>query len=98
MYEHLEKLYSEIWIYGNREFYDPIKEYEISESISQKMYFTGYIPRKIPSKEAVRKVAKELGLKDGEKLVVATTGGGGDGYRVMDTYLAMLESFSHPTV
>ncbi len=95
VYEHLENLYSEIWIYGNREFYDPIDEYDISESISQKIHFTGYIPRKITSKEAVRSTTKELGLKDGEKLVVATTGGGGDGYRVMDTYLAMLESFSH---
>ena len=96
VYEHLEMLYSEIWIYGNREFYDPIAEYDISESVSQKMHFTGYIPRKIPSKEAVRTVKKELGLKDGEKLVVVTTGGGGDGFRVMDTYLAMLESFSQP--
>jgi predicted glycosyltransferase len=95
VYEHLEMLYSEIWIYGNREFYDPIAEYDISESVSQKMHFTGYIPRKIPSKDAVRTVKKELGLKDGEKLVVVTTGGGGDGFRVMDTYLGMLESFSH---
>ena len=95
VYEHLEMLYSEIWIYGNREFYDPIAEYDISDSVSQKMHFTGYIPRKIPSKEAVRTVKKELGLKDGEKLVVVTTGGGGDGFRVMDTYLGMLESFSH---
>ncbi len=95
VYAHLEKLYSEIWIYGNRDFYDPIDEYDISESISQKIHFTGYIPRKIPSKEAVRNITKELGLKDSEKLVVVTTGGGGDGYRVMDTYLAMLESFSH---
>ncbi|MGB9440292.1 MAG: glycosyltransferase [Desulfobacterales bacterium] len=94
VYDHLEKLYSEIWIYGNQAFYDPIVEYDISESISRKMYFTGYIPRKMPGKEAVRKVTKELGLKAGEKLVVVTTGGGGDGYRVMDTYLAMLESFS----
>ena len=95
VYAHLEKLYSEIWIYGNRNFYDPIDEYDISESISQKIHFTGYIPRKIPSKEAVRNITKELGLKDSEKLVVVTTGGGGDGYRVMDTYLAMLESFRH---
>ncbi|MGD9360364.1 MAG: glycosyltransferase [Desulfobacterales bacterium] len=96
VYEHLEMLYSEIWIYGNREFYDPIAEYDISESVSQKMHFTGYIPRKVPSKEAVRSVKKELGLKNSEKLVVVTTGGGGDGFRVMDTYLAMLESFSQP--
>ena len=94
VYEHLEKLYSEIWIYGNREFYNPINEYDISESISRKIHFTGYIPRKIPSREAVHKITKELGLKTAEKLVVVTTGGGGDGYRVMDTYLAALESIS----
>ena len=94
VYEHLENLYSEIWVYGIQQYYDPINEYDISPSISQKMYFTGYIPRKISSKEAVRNIKKELRLKAGEKLVVVTTGGGGDGYRVMDTYLAMLESFS----
>jgi len=94
VYEHLEKLYSEIWIYGIQDFYDPIEEYDISEAISRKIHFTGYIPRKIPGKDAVNKIKKELGLKNPEKLVVVTTGGGGDGYRVMDTYLATLESFS----
>jgi predicted glycosyltransferase len=94
VYQHLEQLYSEIWIYGIQEFYNPIDEYEISESISRKMHFTGYIPRKIPSADAVAKNKKEHGLKSGEKLVVVTTGGGGDGYRVMDTYLSMLESFA----
>ena len=94
VYDHLQQLYSEIWIYGIQDFYDPITEYGISEAISRKMYFTGYIPRKIPGKDAVNKIKKELGLKNPEKLVVVTTGGGGDGYRVMDTYLATLESFS----
>jgi len=63
VYQHLEQLYSEIWIYGIQDFYDPIKEYEISDAISRKMHFTGYIPRKIPGKDAVRHVKKELGLK-----------------------------------
>jgi predicted glycosyltransferase len=94
VYQHLENLYSEIWIYGIQEFYDPIKEYEISDAISRKMHFTGYIPRKIPGKDAVRHVKKELGLQNGERLVVVTTGGGGDGYRVMDHYLTALETFS----
>ncbi len=94
VYQHLENLYSEIWIYGIRDFYDPIKEYEISESISRKMHFTGYIPRKIPGKDAVRHIKKELGLRIGERLVVVTTGGGGDGYRVMDTYLKALETYT----
>ena len=94
VYDHLENLYSEIWIYGIQDFYNPIVEYDISDTISRKMHFTGYIPRKIPGKDAVNKVKKEIGLKDSEKLVVVTTGGGGDGYRVMDTYLGTLESFS----
>ena len=94
VYEVLESLYSEIWVYGDREFYDPIAEYDISESISRKVYFTGYIPRKIPGKEAVRNIRKELGVQQEEKLVVVTTGGGGDGYNVMRNYVNMLESIN----
>ena len=92
VYEILQNLYAEIWVYGNQEFYDPIAEYDIAASISQKMYFTGYIPRKIPTPEAARNIRKELGVKPEEKLVVVTTGGGGDGYVVMRTYVSMLES------
>jgi predicted glycosyltransferase len=96
VYEILQNLYAEIWVYGNREFYDPIAEYNIADSISRKVYFTGYIPRKIPGPEAVRNMRKELGVKPDEKLVVVTTGGGGDGYAVMRTYVSMLESAAKP--
>jgi predicted glycosyltransferase len=94
VYDQLETLYSEIWVYGLREFYDPIAEYGLSESISRKMRFTGYIPRRVPSREAVCSIRKKHGLRPGEKLVVVTTGGGGDGYRVLDTYLGMLEGLA----
>ena len=96
VYEILQNLYAEIWVYGNREFYNPIEEYDIAESISQKIHFTGYIPRKIPGPEAVRNIRKELGVKSDDKLVVVTTGGGGDGYLVMRTYVSMLESAAKP--
>jgi predicted glycosyltransferase len=92
VYGLLDELYSEIWVYGNQEFYDPISEYDINASISNKIHFTGYIPRKIPAKEVARKFRKEIGVNEDEKLVAVTTGGGGDGYTVMHTYLAMLES------
>lgn len=72
VYQILESLYAEIWVYGNQEFYNPIVEYDINESISQKIHFTGYIPRKIPAKEAVRSLRKELGVQEHEKLVVVT--------------------------
>jgi predicted glycosyltransferase len=56
------------------------------------MVFTGYIPRKVLSANVILKSRKEMGLGEKDQLVVVTTGGGGDGYRVMDTYLSMLES------
>ncbi len=81
----LDKLYSEIWIYGNRDLYDPVIEYAIPEKISKKVVYTGYIPRPKPPQKYFDKG------KGRKKLVVVTTGGGGDGYPVLDNYLGMLE-------
>ena len=92
VYEILEHLYSEIWVYGIRDFYDPITEYAIPDTVSGKIAFTGYIPRKIPQKEDARRVKEEQGLGADDRLVVVTTGGGGDGYPVIDTYLTMIEN------
>ena len=73
VYEILDRLYSEIWIYGVQAFYDPISEYAIPESISRKMYFTGYIPRKVPPAAEVKKERKRHCIREGQKLVVVTT-------------------------
>ncbi|MFZ7125084.1 MAG: glycosyltransferase family protein [Desulfobacterales bacterium] len=92
VYDSLASLYSEIWVYGNRNFYDPVSEYDIPEPVHRKMVFTGYIPREIPKRRQADRIRKELGILPSERLVVVTTGGGGDGYGVMNTYLSMLES------
>ncbi len=96
VYDTLEELYSEIWVYGERKFYDPIEEYAIPDSISKKMHFTGYIPRKKPDDKEIKHIRKEQNIKKDKKLVVVTTGGGGDGYPVLNTYLKMLETDNHP--
>lgn len=81
--EVLRNLYSEIWVYGEKDLYDPITEYAFPDDIAEKTVFTGYIPRKVPN---VRKVKRK------HKQVLVTIGGGGDGYTVLDNYLKMLES------
>ncbi len=83
--EVLDELYSEIWIYGNKDLYDPVVEYAMPERISKKVIYTGYIPRPRPPRKYFDKG------KGRKKLVVVTTGGGGDGYPVLDNYLGMLE-------
>jgi predicted glycosyltransferase len=92
VYEILDQLYDEIWVYGNQGLYDPIAEYQIPPAIGAKMHFTGYIPRKVPDRKGVKQVRREQGADNGEKLVVVTTGGGGDGYPVMSTFLDVLEA------
>lgn len=94
VYSILDRLYSEIWIYGNQEIYDPVTEYDIPDAIGQKMIYTGYIPRKVPGPEIARKLRRKFGAREKEKVVLVTTGGGGDGYPVIDTYLSMIERFS----
>ncbi|BBO86590.1 glycosyltransferase family protein [Desulfosarcina ovata] len=96
IYTHLKRLYDEIWVYGQQDFYDPITEYAIPETVSRKMVFTGYIPRKIPARKTVLETKRSLGLADDQKLIVVTTGGGGDGFAIMDNYMAMLEQESQP--
>ncbi len=91
VYQALDKYYSEIWVYGLQDFYDPIQEYDMPDNIKGKIHFTGYIPRAFRSKQAALHERRRHKISEKEKLVVVTTGGGGDGYKVMDTYLSMLE-------
>jgi predicted glycosyltransferase len=98
VYEAIDALYSEVWIYGNQELYDPIAEYAIPEPIARKCRFTGYIPRRIPGAGRVAAVRRRLGRTCREQLVTVTTGGGGDGYLVLDSYLTMLESMGRRKV
>ena len=89
VYACLERLYSEIWVYGNRSIYDPIEMYDIPASIHDRVKFTGYIPRKGLCTKKKRSVRRRYRIMDEDKLVLVTTGGGGDGFEVIDHFLAM---------
>lgn len=92
VYRILDRLYDEIWIYGNRELYDAVREYAVGDGIRQKVVFTGYISRKVPHEKDVARLKKRMVSHAAPKLVLVTTGGGGDGYAVMNNYMRMLET------
>ena len=89
VYSYLDTLYDEIWVYGNKDIYDPVEMYKIPEKIQDKVKFTGYIPRKTLSKRNKLRIRKRYRIMDNDKFVLVTTGGGGDGLEVIDHYLAM---------
>lgn len=88
----LKEIYDEIWVYGCRSLFDPIKEYHLMEAVAQKMKFCGYLTCEPPSFPP-GEVRRELGIGEG-KFVLVTAGAGGDGFPLLDTYLKALELFA----
>jgi predicted glycosyltransferase len=92
VYGALERLYSEIWVYGRQDIYDPISEYEIPGHIADKIRFTGYIPRQIPLPRHRHRIRKDMSIDRDDTFILVTAGGGGDGHKIVNTYLTMLEN------
>ncbi|WP_102224833.1 glycosyltransferase family protein [Acidimangrovimonas sediminis] len=82
-------IYDDIWVYGPKEFYDPLTGLDVPETVRAKMNFVGFLQRSLSDR-----VVKEdtiHGLPRGGYLLV-TPGGGGDGAEmvgnVIDAYHA----------
>ena len=90
IFQAMDHLYAEIWIYGEKSLYNPVQEYEIPVKIQKKLHFTGYIPRNKPDKKVVDQVRKAH-IQGGKALVLVTIGGGKDGFSLVDTSLQLLE-------
>jgi predicted glycosyltransferase len=89
VYKALERLYDHVLIYGEQAVFDPIREYGLSERVARKALFTGYLSRcrLHRTREDARRA---LGLGNG-RLVIVHTGGGGDGYALVRTYLECIK-------
>ncbi len=88
VYTLLDDVYDVILLYGRREVFDPVTAYGISPKAASKLVECGYLRRDEPG-ESPRDVRGELGVKDGELLIVVTVGGGGDGFPILKTYLEL---------
>ena len=83
-----EDVYDCILLYGQKDIFDPVVEYEMSPLAYRKLVPVGYLGRAQPARtrEAVRRE-----LEVGERpLIVVAAGGGGDGFELLRTYLEAL--------
>jgi len=86
----LENLYHDILVYGLREMGDPVESLELSESIIQKMSYTGYLDRELPND---RNWVAPVNTDD--PYILVTAGGGGDGVEMIDWVISAYETSSH---
>ena len=77
----IEAFYDEIWIYGSKTFYDPTKGLELSQSVRDRMHWTGFLRREVTD------------VHEGidEPYVLITPGGGGDGEAMVNLVLSAYE-------
>ena len=83
----LRNLYDEIWIYGLPQICDPLEGITLPQSVRQKMTYTGYLHREVPTQGAPPRLPE---ITERPYLLV-TTGGGGDGESLIDWVLRAYE-------
>jgi predicted glycosyltransferase len=86
-FEIIDRFYDEVWIYGSRAIFDAVKEYDFPDSVARITHFCGYLKR--PTKKAFP--------TNGPPEVLVTTGGGGDGFALIETYLEGLSGLPRST-
>ena len=89
-FEALDRLYDDIWVYGDRRFYDPLQGLLLPAGIREKASYTGYLRR--PSLDPVS-APPAPPFKDPFVLVMA--GGGGDGGPLIEWTLETYERRNH---
>jgi predicted glycosyltransferase len=88
MQQRIEEYYDEVLIYGERAVFDPITAYDFPRPLAERTRFCGYVL----NRENERSLENfEWPFPNREKrtlpVVLATTGGGEDGFRVLETFI-----------
>jgi predicted glycosyltransferase len=85
--EGLEAYFQKIFVYGDERNFDFVSEYDLPESLREKIFYTGYVQPPLPNAET----KFPLSFPEERPLITFTLGGGGDGWSFLETMLAMLE-------
>lgn len=90
VFEHIDALYDEIWVYGPSSFYNPLQDLGLPDQVMSKVHFTGFLNR------AQGEIDREEDDKRHcfDKYILVTAGGGGDGYELMMSTIEMVRQ--HP--
>ena len=89
----LDVHYDDIWVYGPKDFWDPLTGLDVSPNLRARLLFTGFLRREVKDEPLDGDIP--------DNMLVVTAGGGGDGARLMAQVLAAYEhdpQLTHPMV
>src|SRR6266581_9296904 len=97
VYDALENLYDGIAVYGSPKLYDVAAAYAIPPSVQSKLHYCGYVVRDVERADS-DEIRARYRVPPKGPLVVATVGGGSDGYPVLEAAQAAVQQVqsAHP--
>ncbi len=92
MQRRIAEAYDQVLIYGDREVFDPIKEYQFPPELQARTYFCGYVSN-TTHKKCLENFDWPFPNRNTRKrpVVLATAGGGEDGFRTLETFMRVAE-------
>ncbi len=97
VYEMLQEVYQDIFVYGQQDIFDPISAYELPPDIALKVQFMGYLGRKDEDYGIDSKLVN-FDPESKPPYVLITIGGGGDGTKVLKLALEATKRMALPVV
>jgi len=76
-FDLIERFYDEVWIYGSRDVFDAVAEYNFPPAVAARSHFCGYLRRHAAPRTA----------HGGSPRILVTAGGGGDAAVLVLSYL-----------
>jgi len=86
--EGIQEHYDQVLVYGQRTVFDSVGEYGFSEAMAERTHFCGYIVNR-PDRDTVDDLRLHALQQDSlaRAVVLATAGGGEDGYLLLETFI-----------
>lgn len=81
----VREYFDSLWIYGSRDFWNPLQGLELPDAINERVKYTGFLARSVP------KMSVNLPRKLPKEFILVMAGGGGDGADLMMQVLAAKE-------
>lgn len=79
--------YDRVFVYGRRTVFDPVREYDLPESVEHRTTFCGYVTSSSASRPGRAGDPQGLAEESDRQLVLATAGGGEDGFALLSTFI-----------
>ena len=95
LWERVSKFYDRALIYGEASVFDSVVEYKFPEALSRRTRFCGYVVN--PDEPEPGTEGGSCGVsprKNARPRIVATAGGGEDGFKLLETFLRVAASAS----